>query len=63
MEEVSKEELVQTKINDFIKESLNYSDQQISELQLQQKMAIVEMRDKAKWDEFRVELRKLNYVI
>lgn len=63
MEEVSKEELVQTKINDFIKESLNYSDQQISELQLQQKMVIVEMRDKAKWDEFRVELRKLNYVI
>ncbi len=57
------EDFIEIKINNFIKESLDYSDQQIAELQLQQKMSIVEMRDKAKWDEFREGLRKLGYII
>lgn len=50
-------------INSFLSEFYKYSDEKINSLTIQTKMHLVLIRDESKWEEFKIDLRNLGYII
>lgn len=50
-------------IEEFVRDNYDLSNKQIKELNLSKRMSLVEMKDINVWNEFRSELRKIDYVI
>jgi len=56
-------EAIEKTITNYIRESCNYTEQQISELTIQKKMQLVGMKSEEKWTEFKLGLRAAGYII
>jgi len=57
------EESIYIRIAKYIKETLKKSDSEVSSMRLSEKMSLIEMKDKDKWNEFKIGLRKSGYII
>ena len=59
-----KEETTEEKIDKFLKEEcFNLTDKEVDEMIIQRKMGFVNMKDLAKWQEFKMGLRGEGYII
>lgn len=56
-------ESIDIRINRYIKEVLGRTDAEVSSMRLSEKMSLIEMNDKDKWNEFKVGLRESGYII
>lgn len=61
--ETVKEETVHKKIDNFIKDRFKKTDEEIKAMSLQSKMGVINMTDIDKWNEIKIELRKVGYII
>jgi hypothetical protein len=56
-------ESVEVRITRYIKEVLGHKDSEVALMRLPEKLSLVEMNDKNKWNEFKVGLRESGYII
>ena len=56
-------ESVEVGITKYIKEVLGRTDSEIALMRLPEKLSLVEMNDKDKWNEFKIGLRESGYII
>ena len=56
-------ESVEVGITKYIKEVLGRTDSEIALMRLPEKLSLVEMNDKNKWNEFKIGLREFGYII
>jgi len=57
------EKLVIDKIDEFIRENFKTEKNELPSMQLSRKMTLVNMKNLGKWEEFKLELRELGYII
>lgn len=56
-------ESIDIKITRYIKEVLGRTDSEVASMKLPEKMSIIEVNNKDKWNEFKVGLRESGYII
>lgn len=54
---------VEVKIKEFLVNNLSIQEEEACLMNLQQRMSLIESKNKDKWNEFRVGLRKSGYII
>lgn len=54
---------VEVQIKDFVVEKLLFPEKEAASITLQQRMSLIESKDKEVWDEFRKGLRNAGYII
>ncbi len=60
---VDESEMIETTITNYIREKFNYTEQELSELTIQNKMYLVGTKSQEKWEEFKLGLRAAGYII
>ncbi len=63
LDENEKTRLAESKVSKFIQEKFNISEGEVLAMTIQNKMSFVNMRDSQKWEEFKIDLRKVGYII
>lgn len=58
-----KPETVEDQINSFIENKYDKAMDEIKSISIQEKMSLVGMKSQEKWNEFKIELRKVGYII
>jgi hypothetical protein len=51
------------KIDEFVHENCNIKKEDLSSMILSRKMGLINMKSQDKWDEFKIGLRELGYII
>lgn len=62
-ESVEESQMIETTITNYIREKFNYTEQELSELTIQNKMYLVGTKSQEKWEEFKLGLRAAGYII
>lgn len=59
----TKPETVEVKINKFVEEFCNKTKEETAMMTIQNKVSLISMKNKNKYEEFKLELREAGYII